>query len=257
MKITSIELHPENSSDVLTLSFRDPKNINPYNVKAITGLDADSLDSRLIALRIGLNPSYRSYSDLRDVLYKMIAASRTGRVQIQFLNGLNISAVISGYISKLEAPHFEQIQEVTLTVQCDESILKSPTPYLMPVDGLDLNTINIPDDESTAPHGLTLQLHVLANITYISITAPADPSWLFQAVPNGGFFYGDEVYLSSEANNKYFYIIRNGVTVQMGDAILPGSIWPLIFPGNNIFSFGNASSLRLDAIAFYRAYWGI
>lgn len=257
MKLTSIEIHPENSSDVVTLSFRDPKNTKRYNVKEITGLDADTLDQRLVVMRIGLNPSFRSYSDLRDILYKMIASSRTGRVQLRFLNGLSVIAVTSGFVSKLEAPHFGKVPEVVLTVQCDDPRLKAFTPVSESVSGLDLSNVNISDDESTAPHGFIFELGITADISDISIIAPADPTWSFEVVPSGGFTLGDELYFSSEVNNKYLYIIRGGTTINLADVILPGSIWPLIFPGNNIFTFSNATHLRLDALSYYPTYWGV
>src|SRR5690349_10437174 len=119
MKLTSIEIHPENSSDVAILSFRDPNTINPYNVKGITGLDADeivprsyggsgsfkfynlSLLNREIVFKVGLNPRFsdhKSYSDLRDNLYRMISSSRTGKIQIQFKRGTDVIAVISGFV---------------------------------------------------------------------------------------------------------------------------------------------------------------
>ncbi len=100
---SSVELHPANSSDVCVLSFRDPTHANPYNVKEIIGLDADEivprfyggsgnskfynllLEKREIVIRVELNPKFgefETFSDLRDKLYRLIASSRTGIIQI-------------------------------------------------------------------------------------------------------------------------------------------------------------------------------
>lgn len=152
MKLTSIEIHPTGSSEIAVLSFRDPGSVNPYNVKGITGLDAEaivpkhykgsgssnfyhmSLENREIAFRIGLNPrfsEYDTYSDLRDALYKMIASSRTGKLQLQFKNGIEVVAAISGSISKFETPLFDKTPEVQITITCDEPMLKALDPVVI------------------------------------------------------------------------------------------------------------------------------
>lgn len=159
MKLTSVEIHPENSSNILVLSFRDPRRNNPYNVKTIIGLDADqivprfygvsgnstskfyelSLENREIIVSVELNPNFtdsESYSDLRDELYKMISSSRTGKVQLQFKNGVEVLAAISGFVSKLESPHFERTQTVQITIKCDEPMLKAVTPVVVAVGSI-------------------------------------------------------------------------------------------------------------------------
>ncbi len=152
MKITSIEINPSGSSEVVRLSFRDPGSVNPFNVKSITGLDADSIMPRYytgfgnrnfyhlslqgkdIVFRIGLNPQfdeYKTYSDLRDDLYRMISSSRTGKLDIHFKNDTDIIAGLSGLVSKFENSLFEKAQEVLLTVNCDEPMLKALEPVVI------------------------------------------------------------------------------------------------------------------------------
>jgi hypothetical protein len=255
MKITGIEIHPDGSSDVAVLSFKDPRNLNPYNVKAITGLDADTIGQRTIAIRIGLNPSYRTYSSLRDALYKTIAASRSGQVQLRFMDGTNAVAAISGSVSKMEATLFEKVPDVTLTIQCNEGIIRGLESVSMATSGVSLDNINISDLESTAPHGFKFQLGVLGDVSSITITALGDPTGDFTIAR--GFYANDEIYFSSETNNKYLYLKRGESIMHLGDAILPNSAWPIIFPGNNTFSFTNFVLLRIDSISYFRAYWGV
>jgi hypothetical protein len=276
MKLTSIEIHPSNSAPPAVLSFRDPGSLNPYNVKAIVGLDSDSivpqhygpgspnfynlsLQNRQIVIRVGLNPDFnnnQSYSDLRDDLYKMIAASRFGSIQLQFKNLLEVVAAITGYISKFEAPQFEKTQEVQITIQCSEPMLKAlERDY---VAGLDPVQTIIRDDKSTAPHGFTFNMAVNFAIASIEITDPNDTTWRFLVTPIGGFMNGDQLYFSSEYNNKELYIIRGGVdTIHLGDVISADSVWPIIFPGENTFSFTNHEYLRWEEISFYPTYWGV
>ncbi len=229
MRVTSVELHPANSSDVCVLSFRDPRRQNPYNVKAIDGLDADEIvpryygglgssklynlliEKRDVVIRVELNPrfgQYETYSDLRDALYKMIASSRTGRIQLQFKNGIEVVAAISGFISKFEAPNFEKTQEIRLTVKCDEPMLKALTPIVVDVAGLDPVLTVIQDATSTAPHGFKFEVAFTAFSASFNIKDPNDSNWAFEIVPAGGFVPNDILLFGSESNNKYLYYLR-------------------------------------------------
>lgn len=151
MKLTAVEIHPASSSEAVILSFRDPGSNNPYSIIGITGLDADaivpkyykgpsssfynmSLVNREVAIQMGLNPdftAYKTFSDLRDDLYRLIASSRTGKVSLHFKNRLDTVAVLSGSVSKFETPLFEKKQTVTLTVTCDDPMLRAPDPVVL------------------------------------------------------------------------------------------------------------------------------
>jgi len=278
MKLTGIEVHTGNSSDITLFSFRDPKAINPYNVKGIDGLDAASiipqyygsvgsdkyytlsLEKRDIVIKVGLNPNFSqnlSYSDLRDALYKKISSSRTGKLTLQFMNGSEVIAGISGFVSKFESAHFERLQEVQITLLCDEPMLKALTPTIIGVSELNPLRTVIRDDESTAPHGFSFIADISAGpgIPNFTLSDPND-DWVFDLEPVGGFLTGDALYFSSDYN-RYVYIIRNGVTIYLADAIVPGSVWPLIFPGDNVFSFSTPNNISWRAISYYPTYWGV
>jgi hypothetical protein len=279
MKLTSVELHPKNSSEVAVLSFRDPRRANPYNVKAITGLDADeivpryyggslgsekfhnlSLKKRTIVVRIGLNPSFangKSFSDLRDAIYKVIHSSRTGTLGLQFKNGANVIAAISGFVTKLEAPLFNKEPEVQITVQCDEPMLKAPARINVDVTGLSTANAVITDDISTAPHGFLFTANVLANTASMTIVDPDDLTWALEVIPPGGFLLGDVIHFSSELNNKYLYLVRGGSTYYLADVIVPSSVWPIFFPGENKLQISPSIKFAWASIEHYPTYWGV
>lgn len=279
MKLTSVELHPAKSNEYVLLSFRDPNRYNPYNVKEIVGLAADeiipryygmsgtdkyyslSLQKRDIVLKIDLSPRFdqsETVSDLRDYLYRMIASSRTGKIQIQFKNESEIVAAINGFVSKFETDHFDRNPEVQLTINCDEPMLRGLTPTDVSVTGLNPATTTIQDTKSTAPHGFTFDMKVTASITGIKITDPRYPTaWSFEVIPVGGFVNNDIVHFSSEYNNKQLYRTRAGGVLYLADVITIGSIWPFIFPGNNTFAFTNPTSLVWQKISYYPTYWGV
>lgn len=280
MKLTSVELRPKGSTSFCVLSFRDPKRVNSYNVKAIDGLDAEAitpryygafgtskfynlmLERRDINIRIELNPNFtlnETYSGLRDALYKMIASSRTGQMQIQFKNGTEVLGVISGFVSKVEAPNFDRMQEVRITVKCDEPMLKALTPVNVTVAGLLPSNTTIDDIKSTAPHGFKFTLNITAARASVIIDDPVktDIDWNFTVTPVGGFLNGDVLHFSSEYNNKYLYLVRGATTIHLGDVIAAGSIWPILFPGINTIRFLSSTGMAWATISYYPTYWGV
>jgi len=279
MKVTSVEIHPENSDDYAVLSFRDSRRENPYNIKEITGLDADaiipryyvasgasnfynlSLEKRDVVLKIQLNPRYGLYesvSDLRDALYKMIASSRTGKVQLQFKNGTDVSAAISGFVSKFEAALFEKDQEIQLTLSCTDPMLRAITPVMMSLKTPNPAIVDIFDNQSTAPHGFKFEIDITANITdSLLLQAPNDSSWFFRIVLGWSWLAGDKLFFSSEYNDRYLYVVRSTTTYQIADWIGAGSVWPVIFPGNNSFTITHPDSLDWKEISYHYTYWGV
>lgn len=289
MKLTSIELHPENSSQVVALSFRDPGRLNPYNVKSITGLDASgivpryygasgnkrdnffnlSLDKRELAMVVELNPPFgedKSYSDLRDDLYKMIASSRTGLVQVQFKKGVDVVAAISGMLMKFEASLFDKTPSVTITIKANEPTLKALAPTVVDVAGLDPAALIFTDDISTAPHGFDMQLNVTAPIETLVIFDPLavtddllhTPLWSFTLAPETGFLIGDIIYFGSDLGNKKLFVGREGVgDIQLADAVVGGSVWPMMFPGENHLKITPSANVTIAALSYLHTYWGV
>ena len=281
MKLTSIELHPNGSNEILALSFRDPGGYNRYNVKDIQGLDADDIipqyvgspggspayhlmqNSRVIVMKMGLNPDFSdgaTYSDLRDDVYKMIASSRTGKVEIQFKDENLVVATISGYISKYESERFAQMQEVQLTVICDTTMLKSPNPVLVEITEQPTNNTIITDRMSTSPHGFSFTADVSAGpgIDSLLIRDPND-LWFFFIAPPGGFHTEDRIHFSND-EEKYLYLTRPlsvETKIHLADAILPGSTWPLIYPGDNHFVWQPDIYVNWVSFSYHPTYWGV
>lgn len=279
MKLTSVELQPVNSLDFALLSFRDPNSLNPYNVKEIIGLDADeiiaryygssgtttkfynlSLEKRDVIIKILLNPRFdqgESYSSLRDDLYKLISSSRTGLIHIHLKNQDEIVAAISGFVTKLEAPHFEKEPNVQITIKCDDPMLKAMDPVEVVVDDLDPALTVIQDTLSTAPHGFKFEMTFLDTVASFNLEDPTNAIWSFVVTPVGGFLVDDVLYFSSEHDNKYLYIIRAAATIHLADVISSGSVWPIIFPGDNSFSINNDTDMEWTSISYYPTYWGV
>jgi hypothetical protein len=157
MRITKVNLMPDNSSNIIEMSFRDARRQNPYHAKAIIGLDADELVSKFygginsnlfdillkkreIVVLVELNPHSspgQTYSSLRDAFFRLIGATRTGKVKFEFADEDGVKATISGFVTKMEAPLFNQVPEIQLTVDCKpDPILRTPDPITI-TTGLD------------------------------------------------------------------------------------------------------------------------
>lgn len=285
MRVTSVELRPEGSSEVIQLSFRDPRSLNPYQCKSIAPLDADELTPQFygtsgdstkryyqmtqktrqpVAL-IGLNPRYgeeddNSYSELRDRLYRLIQSSRTGVIDIVFQADDVDVAVISGTVSKLEAGHWTAKPEVQITFNCPNPMLQSPERFTLvggpgqpPVSEDDITII---DEISTAVNGFRFEAEFSAAHSSFVMSPPGvSPEWTFDVRPYGGFLDNDVLHFSSETRNKYLYIRRAGTTIHLGDAIQVSSIWPILFPGTN--SFHTNHVVQWNKIDHYVTYWGV
>lgn len=280
MKIDSVELHPEGSDFVAVLSFKDPTRQNPYNVKSISGLDAEAIipryygtatnsnkkfynlsqQKRDFVMLVDLNPQFsagKSYSDLRDDLYRMLASSRTGLIEIQFKEAGVVVAAISGLATKLEATHFEKNPQVQLTVSAEDGALRAPAPVNVNVAGLNLADVNIVDALSTAPHAFDFTLTFTGALASINISDPTDASWSFVVTPAGGFLVGDVLHFSSEPKDKKLYVVRGAATIYLADKIVSGSVWPILFPGDNHFGAVSPASMVINAISYYPTYWGV
>jgi hypothetical protein len=281
MKITSVELY-SNNKHAASFSFRDPGALNPYIVQGIFGLDADeiipkfyslspdglnkyydlTLRNREIVIRVALNPNTdlkKTYSELRDDLYRAISSSRTGLIQLRFNNNLSTVAAISGRITKFEAPHFNQTPEVQLTVKCSDYFLRALDPVEVNYYILETPT-TIVDPFSTAPHGFSLNIKFTADTPSFIMRDSDTPSWIFTVTPgvigaNTGFKINDELYFSSE-NDKQIYIVRASTKIQLVDKVQPGSFWPMMFPGENDFEVVTGT-FTWGYLTYYPTYWGV
>lgn len=279
MKVTSIELHPDGSLQVHVLSFRDPGRSNPYEAVSIEGLAADnivsryygvsssgkkfhnlSVEDREITLKIKLNPQFsinKSYSDLRDDLYKAISSSRTGEIEIQFKNGSTVVAVISGQTSKFDADLFAQEPTVTISIKPEEAMLKAPNPVNPPIIGDNVALTIIQDDISTAWHGFEFVMNFSSELGNLVFSDPDNPTWSFEIGPGGIFAGGDVLHFSSNLNNKKLYVIRAGITIHLADKIAIGSSWPVLFPGQNKLACNAVGVGTWASFSYYPTFWGV
>lgn len=281
MKVTNIDICSSNLGNIINLNFRDPTSQSPYITKEIVGLDADditpkyyasdmsdnkyyelALKKREIVVKISLNPNFavgKTYATLRDDLYKLVQSSRTGSIQLRFNDGTTTKAAVSGFVTRFESPNFTKTPEVQLTISCNESMLKAVDQVNVPVEFLSEALTIITDDESTAPHGVRFGVQFTDTVIDFSIQDALPANWAFEVNLTGSplteFVVGDELHLSSEANNRYLYLVRGFDIIHLVDRIIPTSIWPIMFSGDNQFMCSDF--VKWDYITYYPTYWGV
>lgn len=287
MKVTSVEIHPENSSSVAVLNFKDVGGQSPFTVRNIDGLDADQIMSRAylgsdliqndlamlnrhIGVLIDLNPDFDervSYSDLRDALYKLIWSGRTGLITLLFKDGPTTVATISGKVEKFEAIQFSKKQSVKISIFCDQPMLRGAARTNVYVNDLLSRHFTVIDSESNAPHGFQMKITMKRPVASLLIGSPHTGlpygvSLLMKPTAVGGFQTGDLVFLSSEFGDKYLYITRGGEDLPIVDSIQFNSSWPLIFPGSNDFFIKDQDHMSYDVaeiniLSYFPTYWGV
>jgi hypothetical protein len=117
--------------------------------------------------------------------------------------------------------------------------------------------VNVQDPVSTAPHGFDFTLAFAADKASLVISDPTNPSWSFVVTPAGGFLDGDVLHFSSDPKNKVLYVTRGVDTVYLADVVGSGSMWPILFSGDNHLAFSTPDDLALTAISHYLTYWGV
>ena len=278
MKVTSVTLFAPPNTSPIVLSFKDPSASGRYLAESIDGLDADDLmqqyyatgasvgkmhdvilPRRDVVILMSLNPRFsemESYSDLRDAVYRLVSSSRTGQVLLQFNNGETAVAGLVGHISKVEAPQSSRDSKVKLTITCGNPMLQALERTVVDISGLNPTNTTLTDLASTAPHGFQFRMSFLATVPTFSITdASSGKAFSAPLTSLGGFKVGDIAHYSSERGNKYFYVVRAGVTYHLIDKLTPGSIWPMMFPGENQYT--KVANMKWDYISYIKSYWGV
>jgi len=274
MRIKAIELR-SNDKQIVDFFVGGPDFRNPYILKGITGLDAEEitpmfygqgetsdikfydmvLQPREIVMRIALNPDYNlgGPADLRGDLYKAVASSRSGLMQVRLKDDEVPVGVINGFVTKFEGPVSTREPEVQITLRCNDPLFKALDITGYVVTDLDEAAPLIIDPVSTAPHGFKLKLTFTGSVNPFIIKDP-DDEWEFRI--DYPFISGDELYFSSVNGDKYIFRIRSGVTLHLMDVIQAGSVWPIIFPGENQFEI-TGTSFTWNDLYWNDTHWGV
>lgn len=283
MRLSVVALSTSDTAEEILFSVQEHDPRYRYLVRGMVGIDAEeiipkfygvgtvtkkkfyeyTMKPRDVVMRVSLNPLFsinESVSEIRDAVYRLISADRSGEVTLQFRDGASIVFAIKGKITKMEVAHFTKSPELQITVNCIDPIFRSVVPTEIPVEELPTaNPVLATDDLSTAPHGLNFKVKFTASTsTFIIQDDPSTPDWKFEVTANTPFAINDELYFSSDFGNKrVFWNKISGTDVELMDKVISGSIWPQIFPGLNTLYFMQIANFDWLEFNYYSAYWGV
>lgn len=282
MRTTSIEMYTADGIAPVIFDLSAPSDDEHYLVKGITGLDAEDLvpkfygtgqlgvnkffdfvlKPRDIVILVSLNPDVlhgETYSDVRDRLYRAISATRTGLITLLFKAGSTVVANITGMITKFEAAHSVQVPEVQLTISCPDPMFRAVEQTVFnPADLGTGDPVTIYEPLSTAPHGFKFAVQFTAPEDSFTVQdAEAEPDWFFKVDVDGGFLVDDVLLISSIYAKHEVYLTRGVDKTFLADRVYPGSNWPILFPGENNFTFPEIGSWDWALLEYYTSYWGV
>jgi hypothetical protein len=272
------------SANLCTLSLDNTSYSDPYIIRNITGLDVEEITPRLyatgnvtgskffnmrqkprnIAIRIILNPDFaalQTHATLRDELYKAISSDRGGKINLSFMPTYGPEvATIEGFITKFESDVNTLTPEVQLTITCEYPYFRKRLRTSV-LAGLSTLAPVIIDNFSTAPHGfrmtLTFTSTVFGSPYSFKIQKPSNADWKFEIL-GWSFAAGDQLFFSSEEDNKYLYVVRGSTTTNLMGYLTANSQWPIIFPGTNTFTIaGTGSQFTYSLLDHYETFWGL
>ena len=290
MQVTNIRLRSVTvmgTTTLFDLAVSSLSHTQSYILKDADGLDASDIMSQLygssfgsnlykmvlserkIDLLIKLNPQYNlseTPGSLRDALYKAISYTRQGEVQLAFMNGSTIVAVLNGFITKVESDIFSNNPTVKIGFYAKFPYLQAPsyTQLTFPVAS---TPIMWTDSLSTAPSGFRFEGTFNANASSIKFTDGNSPMFYF---PGGGggytgpsltvtyaFLSGDILRMGTEDQGRYLYIRRGGSTINLVDKVSSGSFWLQSMPGYNHVVIDDESKIGNIYLSYRPTYWGI
>lgn len=283
MRLSSVVLSTSDMSEEITFAVQEQDPRYRYLIRAMVGIDAEDLipkfygfgtvsgkkhyeftmKPRDIVMRVSLNPVFfinEDVSEIRDAIYRLVSANRTGELTLQFKDGSSIVSSIKGKITKIEAAYFTKTPELQVTINCYDPMFRSIQPIDIPPAELpSTNPVKLTDGPATAPHGFSFKVEFTAiTTTFVIQDHLTTPDWKFQVTPASSFAVGDELYISSEYGNKrVFWDKVSGTDIELMDKVTSDSVWPQIFPGLNTLYFMQIANFDWLEMKYYSAYWGL
>lgn len=281
--ITKIEMFsPQPDAPILPLGGFMPNNdpVQVFNVEGLGPVKADisstpfatgrgelyqgsSTGKRNVVLTLGLNPDWvdQTIASLRQLLYRYFMPEEW--VKMRFFSDHMPTCDIEGYVESFEPNIFSKDPEIQVSVIC-------PKPDFLETDATILTgTVDDGTIETVFEYLGTvetgLELRVDATPTHanyagdltVSNTAYAIPQvYKLQAITINALKYFK---LSSVRNAKRVQNISvaDGSPTNLLAKVTKESVWPVIKPGENVFTLAAATSGQEWTLAYFNRYGGL
>lgn len=282
MIVDKFKLRSEVYGDVAIFDFNNINQDTPYILTGATGLSADnvfqsnytqnrygielysmSIESREIALKISLNPTYSSSGekeDLRDNLYRAIYSSYIPSLWFDVYNGSTFVATINGIVTKMESSLFTSKPEIDIILKCYDPFFRSTTRTTIPTQAYSAGILTHTYSQGTAPVGFEAEFSLSSDASYFSLDYDADSAFRIEF----DFLAGDTIRIVTTDNTRDVIIPRSASNrpepIRIANSITSYSAWPVLFPGLNqitVTTSNRTSGLSFLGGSYYKSYWGI
>lgn len=285
MKLTGISLSGEYGVGEIDFAFNNAFQNGSYLIKNTTGLDAQDifysanndgngktysafLRDREIVIQLSMNPNFsigESYSSLRDGLYRLIFGMPDNKLFIRLKNGTQVVAQTDCLMTKIESDQFAKVQDITLTLKCNEAIFRGPEKIVFTEeDCADFLWYDwrITDDLSTAKHGVSFEFEFTPPyLNYFSLTIDNNFSFGVNPPHNSTWLAGDIIRINNDYDEvskktlKQVLVISNGQWYRVYDQFGYGVTWPYLRPGENRFRFQQPAVVK--SVSYWPTYLGV
>lgn len=266
MLFTKIRLAGRTNID---LPFFGLRPTNTYILKAVDGLGPPEVgvflsnglyqgrrpqDKQLI-VRVGLNPNHavgQTVSSIRNTLYGLLTPGPSDAIVVKLMNGPNVVATVTGYVSKLEIVPFSKDPEVQITIECDSPYLKDENPTVIVPETKSSFTINNGGSVTT---GFYFDLTFNADAASFVLRSEAPATGPKMQITYA-FLAGDTLMVDTRKNQKTVQVKRGSTTTRIIKALSSDSVWFQLHPGENDF-WATPDTFDWVQTIHHRLHWGI
>lgn len=246
--------------------------VNPFTLDITHNYNNMVLKDRVITLLIDLNPEYgenQSAGDLRDRVYRAISYNRRKELELRLfvLNEDGTEEVghanVYGAITKVDSNLFTDDPELQITFKCSDPMIRGFVGSAIGPSDPGYNamnhTVTVTDNLSTAPHGFRMTYQTTEATDVFSVYTNDNEGF------NVDFDFPDNsvIIFNSDYKNKELYTFPADsfpTITHLMDKIRPGSIWPMLMPGETVikpYAPFVPPSGDIVSIEYKEAYWGV
>lgn len=219
-----------------------------------------SVQSRNIVLTLHPNPDWDTwtYESLRRLIYSYFMPKRPTR--LIFYSDDMIPVEIEGIVEAVEVNQFSKDPEIQVSIVC-------PDPYFIALNP------EVITGQSIRPGGViatidydgTIEAGIYVKVTFVSGAAPTyigiqvgDPE-ISHANVDASVSASKYFEMSSIPMQKYVQNIdmSTGVIINLLSKIQPGSMWPLLQPGENHFSVITDAGVQDWELTYFEQFGGL
>lgn len=232
--------------------------------------NSSRVGSRNIVMDLGFYPDgSETIEFLRQKTYRFFPMKKQLTIEVATENRTGIT---TGYVESNEPDIFSNSEGTTISILCQpaffygkeyiqtifsgvNSLFEFPwenpslTDPLIEFGSVFINTQGNVFYTGDEPTGVVIYVNFTGNVNNLSISNITNgqnmvlSSSIITAITGNNLKLGDQLIISTVRGNKFIYLIRNGVTYNILNALSTNSVWFTVDRGDNVFTYTAGSGL--------------